>query len=39
VRYQIVVMFMLMSAVAVTGTAVTLWYRKTFFTPSQQLRG
>jgi putative ABC transport system permease protein len=38
VRYQIVVMFMLMSAVAVTGTAVTLWYRKTFFTPSQQLR-
>lgn len=38
VRYQIVVMFMLMSAVAVTGTAVTLWYQKTFFTPSQQLR-
>ncbi len=38
VRYQIVVMFMLMSAVAVTGTAVTLWYRKTFFTPAQQLR-
>lgn len=38
VRYQIVVMFMLMSAVAVTGTAVTLWYRKTFFTPGQQLR-
>lgn len=38
VRYQIVVMFMLMSAVAVTGTAVTLWYRSTFFTPSEQLR-
>lgn len=38
VRYQIVVMFMLMAAVAVTGTAVTLWYRNTFFTPSEQLR-
>lgn len=38
VRYQIVVMFMLMAAVTVTGTAVTLWYRNTFFTPSEQLR-
>ncbi len=38
VRYQIVVMFMLMGAVAVTGTAVTLWYRKTFFTAAEQLR-
>lgn len=38
IRYQIVVMFMLMTSVAVTGTAVTLWYRKTFFTTSEQLR-
>lgn len=38
VRYQIVVMFMLMAAVAVTGTVVTLWYRDTFFTPAEQLR-
>ncbi len=38
VRYQIVVMFMLMAAVAVTGTLVALWYRKTFFTPAEQLR-
>lgn len=38
VRYQIVVMFMLMVAVTVTGTAVALWHRSTFFTTSQQLR-
>ncbi len=38
VRYQIVVMFMLMAAVTVTATAVTLWYRNTFFTPSEQLK-
>ena len=38
VRYQIVVMFMLMGAVAVTGTLVTLQYRQTFFTTSHQLR-
>ena len=38
VRYQILVMFMLMAAVAVTGTAVTLWYRNTFFTTAEQLR-
>jgi putative ABC transport system permease protein len=38
VRYQIVVMFMLMAAVTVTGTLVPLWYRNTFFTESEQLR-
>ncbi len=38
VRYQIVVMFMLMAAVAVTGTLVPLWYRNTFFTPAEQLK-
>lgn len=38
VRYQIVVMFMLASSVAVTATLVTLWYRRTFFTPMEQLR-
>ncbi len=38
VRYQIVVMFMLMAAVTVTGTLVPLWYRKTFFTEAEQLR-
>ncbi len=38
VRYQILVMFMLMAAVAITGTLVTLQYRKTFFTPADQLR-
>ena len=37
VRYQIVVAFMLAGAVAMTATAVVLWYRKTFFTPSEQL--
>jgi len=39
VRYQIVVMFMLVAAVTVTGTLVPLWYRNTFFTVSEQLRG
>jgi putative ABC transport system permease protein len=38
VRYQIVVMFMLASSVAVTATLVTLWYRRTFFTEMEQLR-
>ncbi len=38
VRYQILVMFMLMAAVAVTGTLVTLQFRKTFFTPADQLQ-
>ncbi len=38
VRYQILVMFMLMAAVAITGTLVTLQLRKTYFTPAEQLR-
>lgn len=38
VRYQIVVMFMLAGSVAVAATIVTLWYRKSFFTPAEQLR-
>jgi putative ABC transport system permease protein len=38
VRYQIVVMFMLASAVAASASIVTLWYRRTFFTAAEQLR-
>ncbi len=38
VRYQIVVMFMLTGAVAITGVAVPLWYRATFFSSAWQLR-
>jgi putative ABC transport system permease protein len=38
VRYQIVVMFMLMGSVALTGTLVPMWYRATFFTAAEQLR-
>lgn len=38
IRYQIVVMFMLTSAVAITAVGVTLWYRRSFFTPVLQLR-
>lgn len=38
VRYQIVVMFMLAGSVALTAAVVTLWYRKSFFTPAEQLR-
>jgi len=38
VRYQIVVMFMLASAVAITAAVVTLWYRRSFFTEAVQLR-
>jgi putative ABC transport system permease protein len=38
VRYQIVVMFMLVSAVTVTGMIVALWHRNAFFTASDQLR-
>lgn len=37
VRYQIVVMFMLASAVAVTSALATLWYRRRFFTAAEQL--
>jgi putative ABC transport system permease protein len=38
VRYQIVVMFMLASSVAITATCVAIWYRRTFFTDAAQLR-
>jgi UDP-glucose/iron transport system permease protein len=37
VRYQIVVMFMLAGAVALTSLIVALWYRRTFFTAAEQL--
>jgi putative ABC transport system permease protein len=37
VRYQIVVVFMLAGAVAVTSVVVALWYRRTFFTAAEQL--
>lgn len=37
VRYQIVVMFMLTGATAVTAAGVVLWYRRTFFTAAEQL--
>lgn len=38
VRYQIVVMFMLAAASAITAAVVALWYRTTFFTAAEQLR-
>lgn len=38
VRYQIVVVFMLAGAVAVTSVVVALWYRRSFFTAAEQLR-
>lgn len=37
VRYQIVVMFMLAGATAMTAMLVVFWYRRTFFTPAAQL--
>jgi putative ABC transport system permease protein len=37
VRYQIVVVFMLAGAVAMTSVIVALWYRRTFFSPAEQL--
>lgn len=37
VRYQIVVMFMLAGATAMTTVMVVLWYRRTFFTAAAQL--
>ncbi|MDQ2666893.1 MAG: iron export ABC transporter permease subunit FetB [Gemmatimonadota bacterium] len=37
VRYQIVVVFMLAGAVAITSVVVALWYRRTFFTAAEQL--
>jgi putative ABC transport system permease protein len=38
IRYQIVVVFMQAAAVAMTTAIVTLWYRRTFFTPAFQLK-
>jgi putative ABC transport system permease protein len=38
IRYQMVVVFMQAAAVAMTTAIVTLWYRRTFFTPALQLR-
>jgi putative ABC transport system permease protein len=38
IRYQIVVMFMLASAVAVSAVIVVLWNRRLFFTSNEQLR-
>jgi len=38
IRYQIVVMFMLGSAVALASVIVVLGYRRTFFTAAEQLR-
>lgn len=37
VRYQAMVMFMLTAATAITSTCVALWYRRTFFSPAEQL--
>jgi putative ABC transport system permease protein len=37
VRYQLVVVFMLTGATAITAAAVVLWYRRTFFTTAAQL--
>jgi putative ABC transport system permease protein len=37
VRYQVVVVFMLAGAVALTSVIVVLLYRRTFFTPAEQL--
>jgi putative ABC transport system permease protein len=37
VRYQVVVVFMLAGATAMTAAMVVLWYRRTFFTAAAQL--
>ena len=37
VRYQLVVVFMLVAATAITSAGVVIWYRKTFFSPAAQL--
>ncbi len=37
VRYQLVVVFMLTAATALTAAGIVLWYRKTFFTAAAQL--
>lgn len=39
VRYQILVAFMLAGAVGITATAMVLWYRRRFFTETEQLAG
>jgi len=37
VRYQLVVVFMIAAATALTAAGVVLWYRRTFFTSAAQL--
>jgi putative ABC transport system permease protein len=37
VRYQLVVVFMLTAATALTAAGIVLWYRRTFFTTAAQL--
>ena len=37
VRYQLVVVFMLTAATAITATAVVYWYRRLFFNAAEQL--
>lgn len=37
VRYQLVVVFMLTAATAITAAGVVFWYRKLFFTAAEQL--
>jgi putative ABC transport system permease protein len=37
VRYQLVVVFMLTAATALTAAGIVLWYRRTFFTEAAQL--
>jgi putative ABC transport system permease protein len=37
VRYQIIVVFMLTGAVALSAVVVATWYRRTFFTAAEQL--
>lgn len=38
VHYQLVVMFMLTGATAITAVCTAIWYRNCFFTPAEQLR-
>ncbi len=37
VRYQLVVVFMLVAATSITATGIVRWYRRTFFTAAAQL--
>lgn len=37
VRYQLVVVFMLTAATAITASGIVLWYRRTFFSDAAQL--